>query len=218
VRRPDAIDPGGFGSTDFFARDALDVAEDLVGCELACGGVRVRITEVEAYRFPGDTANHARMGRTPRNAPMWGPPGHLYVYLCYGIHQMVNIVTGLEGHAAAVLLRAAEPLDGLAVILARRRRPAEARVTCALLDGPGKIGAALGLSTAHSGLRLHLPDELMPPDATVLLPRARAVRLARGPRVGIAYAMPEHRDAPWRIADADSEWVGHRRSLVADRA
>jgi DNA-3-methyladenine glycosylase len=100
-------------------------------------------------------------------------------------------------------------------------------VTRALLDGPGKLGAALGLSTAHSGLRLHLPEGAVPPGfdglpmvrqpgTPVLLPRAGAVRLARGPRVGIDYALPEHRDAPWRIADAHSEWVGHRRGLVED--
>lgn len=65
----------------FYARDALEVAYDLLGAEIRHGEVRLRITEVEAYRFPDDTANHCRMGRTPRNAPMWGPPGHAYVYL-----------------------------------------------------------------------------------------------------------------------------------------
>lgn len=202
----------------FFERDALDVAEDLVGCELAHAGVRVRLTEVEAYRFPGDTANHARMGRTPRNAPMWGPSGHLYVYLCYGMHQMVNVVTGPEGHAAAVLLRAAEPLDGLALVRGRRRRGADAPPAPDWMDGPGKLGAALALTTAHSGARLYLSSESAPPDAAVLYPRTHPVRLARGPRIGIDYALPAHRDAPWRIADAEAAWVGHRRRLVPDRA
>ena len=89
----------------FYDRDALDVAADVIGCELEVGPVRLRITEVEAYRFPGDTDNHARMGRTDRNWPMWGPPGHAYVYLCYGLHHLLNFVTGPEGHAAAVLIR-----------------------------------------------------------------------------------------------------------------
>jgi DNA-3-methyladenine glycosylase len=197
----------------FFERDALTVAEDLVGCELTFGGVRVRLTEVEAYRFPSDTANHARMGRTPRNAPMWGPPGHLYVYLCYGLHQMVNLVTGPEGHAAAVLLRAAEPVEGLEVLRARRG----GRTGPTLLDGPGKLGAGLAMTRARSGARVYLAHEAGPPDAPVLTLRTAQPRLARGPRVGIEYASPEDRAAPWRIADADSAWVGKRAGLVADR-
>ncbi len=95
----------------FYARDALDVAAELLGAQVTANGVTLRITEVEAYRFPGDTANHARMGRTPRNAPMWGPPGHAYVYLCYGLHRMLNFVTGPEGHAAAVLIREDAPVQ-----------------------------------------------------------------------------------------------------------
>ena len=130
----------------FYAGDALDVAHALLGAFVTANGVTLRITEVEAYRFPGDTANHARMGRTPRNAPMWGPPGHAYVYLCYGMHRMLNFVTGPEGHAAAVLLRGAEPVAGLTTF--RERRP-DGRA-----DGPGTVGAALGLSTADSGTPL----------------------------------------------------------------
>ena len=197
---------------DFFARDALAVAHDLVGCLIAREDVLLRITEVEAYRHlppPGDTANHARMGRTPRNAPMWGPPGHLYVYLCYGMHVMLNLVTGREGEAAAVLVRGAEPVEGLARV--RERRRAQGRACApegpALLDGPGKVGQALGLSVAHSGLPLGHPD------AVCVVAREGVVRLAAGPRVGIDYADPEHVAAPWRVADADSRWVGHRASL-----
>jgi DNA-3-methyladenine glycosylase len=193
----------------FFERDALEVAGDLLGCEVAFDGVRVRLTEVEAYRFPGDTANHARMGRTDRNAPMWGPAGHLYVYLCYGLHQMVNVVTGPEGHAAAVLLRAAEPVEGAERIRARRG----GRTGPTSLDGPGKLGAALGLSTAHSGARLYLAPEDAPSGAPVLHPRRISPRPAHGPRIGIDYAAPADRLAPWRLADADSAWVGHRRGL-----
>ncbi len=187
-----------------FESDALEVAEALVGCELAANGVRVRITEVEAYRWPGDTANHARAGRTARNAPMWGPPGHLYVYLCYGLHHMLNLVTNAEGQAAAVLIRAAEPVDGLALIEARRggaRGPA-------LLTGPGRVAAGLGLRVAHSGEPIGRTVELGA--------RPSTPRLARGPRIGIDYAAPEHRAAPWRVADADSRWVARRRELVPD--
>src|SRR3954453_1323710 len=105
----------------FYARDALDVAETLLGKLLQRGEVVLRITEVEAYRHPNDTANHCRMGRTPRNAPMWGPPGHAYVYLCYGIHRMLNLVTNDEGEGAAVLIRSCEPVAGLATVAERRR-------------------------------------------------------------------------------------------------
>ncbi len=170
----------------FFDRDALDVAHEVVGCLVAANGVTLRITEVEAYRFPGDTANHARMGRTPRNAPMWGPPAHAYVYLCYGIHHMLNFVTGPEGHAAAVLVR-----GGVVVVghdLVRERRP-DGRC-----DGPGKLAAALALTTAHTGTAL----------GTVIQVFARrdSPKVETGPRVGIDYASEADRLAPWRVLDA----------------
>lgn len=185
---------------EFYDRDALDVARDLIGCHIAHAGVRLRITEVEAYRFPNDTANHARFGRTGRNAPMWGPPGHAYVYLCYGLHQMLNFVTGPEGHAAAGLIRAAEVVDGLALVQARRGGRTDP------LTGPGKVGAALGLTTALSGSALTGPIEV--------LPRDRPVRLRAGPRVGIGYASPSDQAAPWRFADADSPCVSVLRGLA----
>ena len=86
----------------FFDRDTRAVARDLLGCVLVVGQVHLRIVETEAY-IPGDSANHSYRGQTPRNAPMWGPPGHLYVYLCYGIHRLLNLVTEAEGRPAAVL-------------------------------------------------------------------------------------------------------------------
>jgi DNA-3-methyladenine glycosylase len=186
----------------FYDRDALDVAMDVIGCELEVGPVRVRITEVEAYRFPGDTANHARMGKTPRNTPMWGPPGHAYVYLCYGLHPMLNFVTGPEGHAAAVLIRGAEPVDGVEHVRARRNGidgPA-------MLDGPGKLGQGLALTTAMSGSPLD--------GAIRVFARREAYPLLVGPRIGIDYASPEDRAAPWRIAMAGSRWVGQRKKLA----
>lgn len=185
----------------FYDRDALDVARDLVGCLVVHEGVTLRITEVEAYRFPGDTANHARFGRTARNAPMWGPPGHAYVYLCYGLHQMLNFVTGPEGHAAAVLIRAAEPVDGLPLLHARRG----GRTGPDSLAGPGKVGAGLAVTTAHSGAPLTGPLHV--------LPRDRPVELLVGPRVGIGYADPADQAAPWRIAAAGTPWVSVRRTL-----
>jgi DNA-3-methyladenine glycosylase len=95
----------------FYARDALDVAHDVLGAHVTVGEVTLRITEVEAYRGPTDTAAHARFGLTARTATLFGPPGHAYVYLCYGLHWMLNFVT--TGDGSAVLVRAAEPVAGL---------------------------------------------------------------------------------------------------------
>jgi DNA-3-methyladenine glycosylase len=187
----------------FFARDALVVAEALLGQHIHGGGVVLRISEVEAYRHPNDSANHCRMGQTPRNAPMWGPPGHAYVYLCYGMHHMLNIVTNRAGEGAAVLIRACEPVAGLPQIERRRggqRGPA-------LLTGPGKVGAALGLDTSWSGQRLFRRGRLE------LREGSPPLAIVRGPRVGIAYASAADQRAPWRLAVADSPWVSQRTRL-----
>lgn len=187
----------------FYTRDALVVARELIGKELRHGEVRLRITEVEAYRHPGDSANHARAGRTARNAPMWGPPGRAYVYLCYGLHWMLNLVTNGEGEAAAVLVRAAEPLAGFERVR-ERRGGKEGPV---LLTGPGKVAEALALDGAFNdhalfrrgGLEVH--DGPAPP------------RLLAGPRVGIDYARPKDQRARWRVAAPDTPWVSHRAAL-----
>jgi len=181
----------------FYARDALEVAPELLGALIRRGGVTLRITEVEAYRWPDDTACHARHGRTARNAALWGPPGTAYVYLCYGMHMMLNLVTGAEGEAQAVLIRACEPVKGLATIR-RRRGGASGPV---LLTGPGKVGAALALDLSFSGRTLYERGPLE-------VHRGEApARILRGPRVGIDYARPEHREAHWRFAAADTAWV-----------
>ena len=187
----------------FFARDALLVAEDILGMHLTRGAVTLRITEVEAYRWPDDSASHARFGRTERNRPMWGPPGRAYVYFCYGLHQMLNVVTNPEGEAAAVLIRACEPVRGLATI--RRRRGG--REGPELLTGPGKVGAALGLDTRWSG------HPLFEPGGLELVPGRPPHGLLAGPRVGISFARDDHAAAPWRLAVDDSDWVTARSGL-----
>ncbi len=189
----------------FYARDALEVARDLLGKHLRLGGVTLRIAEVEAYRFPGDTANHARAGETARNAAMWGPPGRCYVYLCYGMHNMLNLVTDAEGAAAAVLVRAAELVEGEAEVLRRRGMT---RVAPALLTGPGKIGQALALDTSWCHHPVYEPGGLEVHDAP---PVAEALA---GPRVGIDYAAADDRAAPWRLAIAGSRWVSAPRGLA----
>lgn len=187
---------------DFFARDVVEVARDLLGRVLWRDGVAVRITEVEAYR-QGDSASHCRHGCTDRNAPMWGPPGHAYVYQCYGIHQMLNLVTAPAGTCAAVLIRSGEPAAGLETIRARRgdkRGPV-------LLTGPGKIGQALALDRSFSGHSLC--DE-----GGLEVRRGSPVEaILVGPRVGIGYADPTDQQAPWRLAVAGTPWVSHPRDL-----
>jgi DNA-3-methyladenine glycosylase len=187
----------------FFARVALVVARALLGKHLRRDAVTLRITEVEAYRHPDDTANHCRFGRTERNAPMWGPGGRCYVYVCYGIHNMLNLTTGAEGEGAAVLIRAAEPVAGLAEIERRRG----GKTGPVLLTGPGKIGAALQLDTSWNHHPVHEPGGLEVLDA----PAVTAV--LAGPRVGIDFASPADRAAPWRLALAGTRWVSLPQGL-----
>ncbi len=190
----------------FFARQAAEVAHDLIGMELRHGEVALRITEVEAYGDQTDSASHARHGRTARNAPMWGPPGRLYVYLCYGIHQMLNVVTGGEGEAGAVLIRAGQPLRGLTTIRARRG----GRTGPDLLTGPGKVGAALAIDRTWNDHPVWVPGgiEIGPPDAVAANGRGeampnRAARIVRAPRIGISFATPADQAAPLRFYLAD---------------
>lgn len=191
---------------DFFARDVVTLARDLLGRELVQGDVRLRITEVEAYAAY-DSACHAHRGRTARNAVMFGPAGHAYVYLCYGLHTMLNVVADDEGVAAAVLVRSAEPVAGLPTVRARRG----GREGPVLLTGPGKVGAALGLDVTWSGHPLFAPGGLelhegAPPD-----------KLRTGPRVGIDYARPADRRRAWRFASAETAWVSVAKALSAPK-
>jgi DNA-3-methyladenine glycosylase len=191
----------------FYARDALVVAEALLGQHIRHGDVVLRITEVEAYRHPDDSASHCRMGRTPRNEPMWGPAGHAYVYLCYGMHSMLNFVTDGVGEGAAVLIRACEPVSGLSTISARRGGQSGP----ISLTGPGKVGAALGIGPKMSGHCLFERGGLEVREGSA------PERILRGPRIGIAYATPAHQRAPWRLAIGDSAWVAKRNELAPVR-
>jgi DNA-3-methyladenine glycosylase len=176
---------------DFFARNVHTVAPELIGATLLFDGVGGRIVEVEAYDHE-DPASHGFAGRTARNAAMFGPAGHAYVYRSYGIHWCLNFTCEGEGIANAVLIRALEPLAGLDR-MRRRRRVAEERLLC---SGPGRLCQALGITRAHDGLPLDkLPFEL----------RAREgeVALAIGPRIGITKAA----DNPWRYGAAGSPFL-----------
>ncbi len=170
-----------------------DVAPRLLGARLTTlvGGekVAVRLTEVEAYHGRGtgtvpDPGSHARMGPTPRNATMWGEPGHLYVYLSHGIHSCVNVVCGPDGVAGGVLLRAGEVLEGTDA--AARRRPA-ARTPRDLARGPGRLGDAVGLRhPVHDGIDAITGAALHGAVARLELLAEPLAEVASGPRVGVA--------------------------------
>lgn len=131
----------------FFARSALDVAHDLIGCTFLFAGAGGRIVETEAYTGD-DPSSHAFRGKTARNAVMFGPPGHLYVYFVYGMHFCANISCEAEGVGAAVLLRALEPLTGLDE-MAARRGTTDSRLLC---SGPARLAQALGITLSANGL------------------------------------------------------------------
>jgi DNA-3-methyladenine glycosylase len=154
----------------WFQRDAVVVARGLIGCALVHGTRAGMIVETEAYLGPDDLASHARFGPTARTSVMFGPGGVSYVYLCYGIHQMFNIVTGPAGHGQAVLIRAIAPLVGLP------DDPAIGR-------GPGKVTTALALDRRHD--RKDLASGKL-----FVARHARSPAIASGPRVGVAYAGP----------------------------
>jgi len=176
---------------EFFARSVHEVARELIGVTLLVDGVGGTIVEVEAYD-QGDPAAHGFRGKTARNAVMFGPPGHAYVYLSYGIHWCLNFVCEPEEVASAVLVRALQPLRGLDEM--RRRRGLEAeRLLCA---GPGRLCQALGVTREHDGLALdEAPFEL--------LPRTEEPEIATGPRIGITRAA----DRPWRYVLAGSRYL-----------
>jgi DNA-3-methyladenine glycosylase len=184
------------------------VAADLIGCRLVHrldSGERlsVRLVEVEAYLGDGsDPAAHSHRGPTPRNQTMFGPPGRLYAYRIYGLHTCVNVVCGTGDQAAAVLLRAAEPLGGLPEMQRRRGLDPESDPRL-IARGPARLAQALGLSLEHDGQSL-LRGALTihPPDA-----EAAPGRLATGPRVGISQA----RNLPYRFFESESPWVSSFR-------
>ena len=199
---PDA-DRDRLSARAWLAVPAVDVATALLGAVISsnCGdgtAVSVRLTEVEAYAGAHDPGSHAFRGRTARNAVMFGPAGHLYVYFTYGMHWCANVVCGVDGEASAVLLRAGEVIDGIEV--ARSRRPS-ARTDRDLARGPARLASTLGLDRADNGL-----DLFDPASRVRLRPGAEPVpesAIRRGPRVGLARAA----DRPWRF------WVAGEPSV-----
>jgi len=176
----------------FFARSVHRVAPELIGATLLVDGVGGVIVEVEAYHHT-DPAAHSFGGETERNAVMFGPPGFAYVYRSYGIHWCLNFVCEPEGSASAVLIRAVEPKEGLAV-MRRRRGLKEERLLC---SGPGRLAQALGVTHAkHNAKRLdRAPFQI--------LARESKPELVAGPRIGISKAI----ELPWRYGIKGSHYL-----------
>jgi DNA-3-methyladenine glycosylase len=199
----------------FFARPSVEVAPDLLGSvlehETADGLVAVELTEVEAYAGRSDPASHAYRGKTARNAVMFGPPGHAYVYFTYGMHFCVNVVClGEEGSASAVLLRAGRVIAGEELACARRTRGTTAIAPRDLARGPARLCQALGIDRSQNGADMVSAGSplrmlsgagnparsalLAPGDETLIHP-ATPRRIVTGPRVGVSSAA----EIPWRF-------------------
>ncbi|MFJ6323763.1 MULTISPECIES: DNA-3-methyladenine glycosylase [unclassified Rhizobium] len=180
----------GAALSAFFNRDAVVVASDLVGARFSVGGIGGRIVETEAYR-PDDEASHAFRGKTPRNAAMFGPPGHVYIYRSYGIHWCLNFVC-LTGSAA--LIRALEPENGIDEMLARRGM---ANIV-SLCNGPGKLSQALAIDIGLNGISLDQPP--------FTFSLAEPVAIVADKRIGIT----KNVDPLWRFGAAGSRFVSRR--------
>ena len=189
----------------FFARDTLAVARALLGQRLVrhLEGQRVsgRIVEVEAYVGEGDAACHASHGRTARNAVMFGPGGHAYVYFIYGMHHCFNVVTEEEDMPAAVLVRALEPVEGINLMRLRRG----GRDGIELTNGPAKLCYALAIDRSLNGTDLVLGDELWIEREDIL----DSDQVDSGPRVGIRGDQMAL-TVPWRFWVKDSQYVSKR--------
>jgi DNA-3-methyladenine glycosylase len=184
---------------EFFRGSVHEIAPALIGCRLFYDGVGGAIVEVEAYERE-DPASHSFIGLTPRTKIMFGPPARAYVYLSYGIHQLLNFVCEPDGEAAAVLIRALEPTTGLDLM--HHRRPA-ARSDLDLCSGPGKLSMALGVSLAQNGARLDQnPFLILPPEGD---PPA----VVTSPRIGITKAV----EKPWRFTASGSPYVSMPRPV-----
>lgn len=193
----------------FFARPSPEVGPDLLGRILVrkVGDGRLltaRIVEAEAYQ-EDDPASHSFRGRTNRTEVMFGPPGHAYVYFTYGMHHCMNVVTGSTGEGSAVLLRAAEPLEGLEE-MARRRGTNDPRALC---SGPGRLCRALGIDRAENGLDLVRGRLLWLLEGAPVAPATISV----GSRVGITSGT----DRPWRFSVQGDRFVSRARPAVPVR-
>jgi DNA-3-methyladenine glycosylase len=184
-------------SPEFFERSVHVVARELIGYRLLFDGVGGTIVEVESYERD-DPACHAYVGLTRRTAVIFGPPGRAYVYLSYGIHSLLNFVCEPDGEAAAVLIRALEPTDGLE---AMRKRRGLKHADTELCNGPGKLTEALGITLAQNDA------DLSRPPFAILPPEGDPPEVVTSPRIGITKAV----DRPWRFSAAGNRYVSRPR-------
>jgi DNA-3-methyladenine glycosylase len=182
---------------EFFRHPTVEVAKKIIGHRLVHIDSRSRrlsgiIVETEAYVGTQDLACHARSGKTKRNATMWGQPGHAYVYLTYGIHWMLNLVTEREGFPAAILLRGMWPIEGIPLMIERRA----GRQFHELVDGPAKICQALSIDGSWDGHDLCAPNSklFIEFDQTI-----QSISVTRSPRVGLNTVPEPWRSMPWRF-------------------
>ncbi|WP_225836532.1 DNA-3-methyladenine glycosylase [Streptomyces sp. NK08204] len=201
---------------EFFDRPVLEVAPDLLGRILVRttpdGHIAVRLTEVEAYDGPNDPGSHAYRGRTARNAVMFGPPGHVYVYFTYGMWHCMNVVCGPEGRASAVLLRAGEVVEGIE--LARRRR-VSARNDKELAKGPARLATALEVDRALDGTDACAAGET--PLRLLTGTPVASGQVRSGPRTGVAGEGGDGAAHPWRFWVGDDPTVSPYRPHVPRR-
>ena len=212
---------------DFFARPSVQVAPDLLGVviehQTADGLVAVKLTEVEAYAGASDPASHAYRGRTARNAVMFGPPGHAYVYFTYGMHFCVNVVCLGGGSASAVLLRAGAVIEGEELARARRTRGTPVIPYRDLARGPARLCQALDIDRSQDGADVCVPGSPLRvrwPDASTtarsaqnLLSRTPSGTISSGPRVGVSAAA----EVPWRFWSDGDPTVSAYRAHVPRR-
>lgn len=185
---------------EFLEHDVVSAARRLLGCELsmqkADQHIRLRIVETEAYHQT-DAASHSYKGKTPRTEVMFGPPGRLYVYFTYGMHYCMNIVAGGEGEGSAVLIRAAEPLEGWELLRANRPGLPDTELT----NGPAKLCKALGIDKTWNGHDLQLPPLLLS-----VKPEIPASATVQTTRIGISQA----KDIAWRFYIKDSTFISKK--------
>ncbi len=192
----------------FYARDAISVARDLIGCILVHdsreGRAAVRLVEVEAYRGEVDPGSHGYRGITPRTEVMYGPPGRLYVYFTYGMHWCANVVCARKGECEAVLLRAAEPIEGLELMRTRRPKITNHKQLAA---GPARLAQSMGIGRQHNGATLLRGGDLfVASDART--DAYRAGEVAQTVRVGLASGKGD--EIPWRFVIPGHPYASRR--------
>lgn len=188
----------------FQHNDVVHLAQELIGCILVrkttTGVIKARITETEAYRHYDDLACHAANShRTPRNFPMFEKGGRTYVYLCYGIHNLMNIVTNKKDKADAVLIRAVEPIKGLSIILRNRNHD---QIQVSTTAGPGNLTKALSITRELNNQPLNNPQLFVEE-------KQGSPKLVASTRIGIGYAGSDEL-LPWRFYDASTKFITRR--------